>query len=93
MHGAHIAWVRCGSLCIGGSEIFLDLVARMPGGTILDILRGDEAMNSWFVVMILLLGIGTLTLHRYDVWRVLTWIAFGWFVLGALLLGYRREHL
>src|SRR6267378_8446115 len=43
-------------------------------------------MNAWFVIMIILLGIGALTLHRYDVWRVLIWIAFGWFVLGALLL-------
>src|SRR5260221_8897247 len=50
-------------------------------------------MNAWFVIMIILLGIGALTLHRYDVWRVLIWIAFGWFVLGALLLGYRCEHL
>ncbi len=72
--------------------IILNLVVHTPGGTILDILRGDEAMNSWFVVTILLLGVGTLTLHRYDVWRVLIWIAFGWFVPGGLLLGYRREH-
>ncbi len=50
-------------------------------------------MNAWFVIMIILLGIGALTLLRYDVWRVLIWIAFGWFVLGALLLGYRGEHL
>ena len=50
-------------------------------------------MNAWFVVMIILLGIGALTLHRYDVWRVLACIAFGWLVLGALLLGYRGEHL
>jgi hypothetical protein len=50
-------------------------------------------IHAWFVVMIILLGIGTLTLHRYDVWRVLIWIALGWFTLGALLLGYRGEHL
>jgi hypothetical protein len=51
-------------------------------------------MNTWFVVMIILLGVLALTLHRYDVLqRVLIWIAFGWFVLGALLLGYRGEHL
>jgi hypothetical protein len=50
-------------------------------------------MNTWFVVMIILLGVGALTLHRYDVQRVLIWITFGWFVLGALLLGYRGEHL
>jgi hypothetical protein len=47
----------------------------MPGGTILDIL---------------LLGIGALTLHRYDVQRVLIFV---WFVPGALLLGYRGERL
>ena len=50
-------------------------------------------MNAWFVVMIILLGIGALTLHRYDVQRVLIWIAFGRFVLGALLFAYRGEHL
>jgi hypothetical protein len=93
MHSAHIAWAQCGSLSIGGSEIILDLVAHMLGGTILDILRTDEAMFTWFVVMIILLGVGALTLHRYDVQRVLIGIAFGWFVLGALLLGYRGEHL
>jgi hypothetical protein len=65
----------------------------MSGETILDILRADEAMNTWFVVMIMLIGVGALTLHRYDVQRVLIWIAFGWFVLGALLLGYRGERL
>ena len=92
MHSAHIAWAQCGSLSIGGNEI-LNLVAHMPGGTILDILRADEAMNTWFVVKTILLGVGALTLHRYDVRRVLIWIAFGWFVLGALLLGYRGEHL
>jgi hypothetical protein len=62
------------------------------GETILDIL-GLEAMNAWFVVMIILLGISALTLHRYDTQRVLIWTAFGWFVLGALLLAYRGEHL
>jgi hypothetical protein len=51
-------------------------------------------MNTWFVVMILLLGINALTLHRYDdAQRVLIWVTLGWFVLGALLLGYRGEHL
>jgi hypothetical protein len=63
----------------------------VPGETILDILRADD---TWFVVMIILLGVGALTLHRYDVQRVLIWIAlFGWFVLGAPLLGYGGEHL
>ena len=65
----------------------------MLGGTIVDILRHGEAMYTWFVVMLILLGIGALTLHGYDVWRVQSWIAFGWFVLGALLLGYRGGDL
>ncbi len=43
--------------------------------------------------MIILLGVGALTLHCYDLRRVLIWIAFDWFVLGALLLGYGGEHL
>ncbi|MGA7412639.1 MAG: hypothetical protein WBW33_19325 [Bryobacteraceae bacterium] len=70
MHSAQIAWAHCGSLSIGGNEI-LTFVAYMPGGTILDILRADEGMNTWFVVMNILLGVGTLALHRYDVQRVL----------------------
>jgi hypothetical protein len=93
MHRAHIAWTQCGSLSIGGNEIILNLVAHMPGGAILDILRAGDATNAWFVVMIILLGVGALTLHRYDVRRALIWIAFVWFVPGALLLGYRSEHL
>jgi hypothetical protein len=58
---------------------------------IVDILRAEEVMNVWIVVMIILLGIGVLTLHRYDVWRVLILIALGWFMLGAFLLGYRAS--
>jgi hypothetical protein len=50
-------------------------------------------MNAWLVVMIILLGVLALSLDRYDVQRVLIWIALGWFVLGALLLAYRGEHL
>ena len=50
-------------------------------------------MNVWFAIMIILLGSLALTLDRYDVQRLLIWIAFGWFVLGALLIAYRREHL
>jgi hypothetical protein len=66
----------------------------MPGGTIiLDILRADDAMNAWFVVMTILLGVGALILHRHDVRRVLIWIAFVWSVPGALLLGYRSERV
>jgi hypothetical protein len=92
MHNARVAWAQCGSLSIGGSEIIPGLVAHMLGGTILDILRTDGAMYTWFVVMIILLGVGALTLHSYDVHRVLIGIAFGWFVLGALLLGYRGGY-
>ena len=84
MHRAHIAWTQRGSLSIGGNEI-LNLVARTPGGRILDILRADDAMNAWFVVMTILLGVGALILQRYDVRRVLIWIVFVWFVPGALL--------
>ncbi len=50
-------------------------------------------MNAWFVAMTILFGVGARILHRYDVRRVLIWIAFVWFVPGALLLGYRSEHL
>ena len=87
MHSAHIARAQCVGLSIGGNGI-LNRVAHMLGD---DILRAD--LNTWFVVMIILLGVGALTLHRYDVQRVLIRIAFGWFVLGALLLGYGGEHL
>jgi hypothetical protein len=87
-----MAWTQCGSLSIGGNEI-LNLVAHMLNGTILDILRDDDAMNVWFVAMTILLGVGALTLHRYDVRRVLMWIAFVRFVPSMFLLGYRNEHL
>jgi hypothetical protein len=95
MHGAGMAWAHFDGLSIGGSEgSILDLMAHMRGGTILDILWADEAMNTLgFVVIIILLGVGALTLHSYDVRRVLIWRAFGRFVLGAVLLGYRGEHL
>jgi len=92
MHGAHIAWTQHGSLSIGGNEI-LNLAAHRPGGRILDILRADDAINAWFVAVTILLGVGALILHRYDVRRVLICIAFVWFAPGALLLGYRSEHL
>jgi hypothetical protein len=65
----------------------------MLGGTILDILRADDVMNAGCVVMTIPLGVGALTLQRYDVRRVLIFIAFGWFLPGAILLGYRGEHL
>ena len=40
------------------------------------------------------IGVLSLTLDRYnDVVRALIWIALGWFMLGALLLGYSGEHL
>ena len=50
-------------------------------------------MNVCCVVMAILLGVGALTLHRYDLHRVLFFFAFGRFLPGALLLGYRGEHL
>src|SRR6266481_7245601 len=69
-------------MCPGAATISWRNDPRYPGA--------EEAMNAWFVVMnawfvvmIILLGIGALTMDRYDVWRVLIWIAFGWFVLGA----------
>jgi hypothetical protein len=52
-----------------------------------------QATNAGFFAMAILLGLGALTLHRYDLQRILIWIAFGWFLRGALLLGYRRGHL
>jgi hypothetical protein len=56
-----------------------------------DIIRADEAINTWFVVMIILFGVGALTLHAGDVRRVLIWTAFGWFV-GAFRLGNGGER-
>ena len=88
MRRARIAWPLCGSLSTGENG-FLNQVVRMLGD---DILRAIEAMNTWFVVMIVLVGVGALTLHGYDMRHVLIW-AFGWFVLGALLPGYRGGHL
>ena len=43
--------------------------------------------------MIILLDVGALILRRCGMQRVLTWIGFGWFVLRALLLGYRDGRL
>jgi len=57
-------------------------MVHISGGSIFELLRLD-----------VLLGLGLLILHRYDVHRVLIWFAFGWFVLDALLLGYRGGHL
>ena len=56
----------------------------MPAGRILDILLADDAVNAWFAVMTILPG--ALILRRYDVRRVLIWIAFVWFMPAALLL-------
>jgi nucleoside permease NupC len=52
-------------------------------------------MHLWIVVMIILIGAAVLTSdYRHDVWvRLLIWFLIGWFVLGALLLGYKSEHL
>ena len=93
MHSAHTAWAQCGRLFAGGSGIVPGLVAHMLDGTILDILRADDVMNAGCVVMTIPLGVGALTLHRYDLHRVLIFFAFGRFLLGAILLGYRGEHL
>jgi hypothetical protein len=57
-----------------------------------DILRAGEFMNTWFVVMTILFGVGALTLQGYDMRHVLIQ-GFCWFVLGGLLPGYRGEHL
>ena len=92
MH-AHVASAQWASLSIRGSRTILHLIAHMRDETILDILRADQAKKTWFVVMIILFGVGALSLHRYDVQRVLIWITFGWFVLGALLPGHRGDHL
>src|SRR3954447_4159691 len=100
MHCAYIACAQCGSLSVGGSEI-LSLLANRPRilgahirrRTISDILRANEAMSSWFVVEFVPLGVGVLILHGHDIHRVLIWITFGWFLFGALLPGYRSEHL
>ncbi|MGA8900790.1 hypothetical protein [Bradyrhizobium sp.] len=69
MRSAHIAWAQCGSLSIGWNGL-LDWVAHALGD---DILRADEAMNTWFVVVIILFGVGALTLHGYGLRRVLSW--------------------
>jgi hypothetical protein len=50
-----------------------------------------DSWDVWWVIMILLLGIIVLTMDRYNVWLIL--IGIGWFILGALLLGYRGGHL
>ena len=92
MH-AYVASAQWAGLSIRGSGTILHLIAHLRGETILDILRADQAMKTWFVVMIILFEVGALSLHRYDVQRVLIWITFGWFVLGALLPGYRGGHL
>src|SRR5437762_892585 len=52
MRSAHIASAQCGSLSIGENGL-LNRVAHMLGD---DILRADEAMNTWCVVMIILFG-------------------------------------
>ena len=93
MPSAHTTRAQCGRLFAGGSGIIPGLVAHMLGGTILDILRADDVMNAGCVVMTIPLGVGALTLHRYDLHRVLIFFAFDRFLPGAILLGYRGEHL
>jgi hypothetical protein len=90
-HSAHMARGRGGGLSLGGGGTILVLVAHTLGDTILDILRADEGVNTWFVVMAILRGEGVLTLRGYDVRRVLIRIAFGRFARSGLLLGYYRN--
>jgi|SRR5271165_2257681 len=92
MHSGGIARARSGNLSIGGSEIF-NLLAHVAGGTILDVLRADGAINAGLVLLINLLSVSALNLHSYDVWRFLIWLALGWFLRGAFLLGYMGVHL
>ena len=65
-----------------------------PGEAILDIGAKEamDAWDAWFVVMIILLGVGLLTLDRYDVWRVLACIAFGWLVPAKAAQGRMRPR-
>ncbi len=67
----------------------------MRGGTILFVRRANEAINTCYVVVIILLGVALMLILRWcDVQRVLIGISFGWFVLGTFhLLGYRGERL
>jgi hypothetical protein len=89
---ACVALAHCACLSIRGSGTIF-LIPRTPGGSAVDILRADQALKIWFVVMIILFGVVAPSLHRYDVRCVLIWITFGWFVLGALLPGYRGNYL
>jgi hypothetical protein len=66
MRRAHIAWTQRAGLSNGGNEI-LDLLAHMHNGGILDILRADDSISAWFVVMTIPLWFAALILHRYDV--------------------------
>ena len=91
MHTAHVSSADCTGLSIGGDEVILSPVAYVLGGMILDILRADDAMNSWLVVVTVLLWIGALTFHRYEQ-RTPIWIAFVWFVLDAFVLSNRGDH-
>ena len=70
MRCARMAWAQCCSLSVGGSEN-LSLVAHIVRGTMLGIVRANEAASRWFTVMFILLRIGVLTMHRYDAQRVL----------------------
>ena len=58
---------------------------------ILDIRRADDVTDSWPLVVMILLGIGALIRHGYRL-RAPIWIAFVWFLLGALLSD-RGDHL
>jgi hypothetical protein len=70
MHNGCVAWARNRNFSIGRSES-PNLVARIPSGTILDVLRTDKAIDAWFAFLINLLGVGALNSHSYDLWRFL----------------------
>jgi hypothetical protein len=94
MHSADVVRPHHRGLSIGGSDrSILGLIAHLPGGTRIAILRAGGALNSRFVFMFILLGDGALIFHSYDAQRILISIVFGWFVPDALLLGYRGGRL
>jgi hypothetical protein len=59
---------------------------------ILGVPCADEATNSWFVVVTILLGIGALTFHGY-LQLAPIWLSFVRFVLGAFVLSDWGSHL
>ena len=66
MRRAYIARTQRAGLSNGGNEI-LNLLAHMHDRGILGILRANDAISAWFVVMTIPLWSAALILHRYDV--------------------------